>query len=456
MSNPNVTDSANQFTTQAFLDPYGIFMPQNRRELLMFQRDEYFMTEIFQALQMTEPVEGRQWYTWVEPKKVETVIAASAASAGATDATVDIVIKTTPSIVGGVFARIGDVYRRNNGDQFLVVALNKGTATITAKPPAGTNIAAVAANETFVLMGNNYPEASDPRAPMTGKARQIQNQLQIMQEIAQASGSVQTDKTWFEVEVPSIDGVSPSTKYWFSWEIKAMYDRMMYQINNTLITGSKVSYDVSSFTANFGTKAQNTAYGTGGLIPQAVGEGAQLGYSAGEPSMQWFFKVINTLIANQGDKENIMFNGMQFSQANTSWVVDQFKNGAITYGAFTGNSELAVKIGFNSFETQGYTFHWKDLAAFNNPDGLGAQGFTNVSFLIPTTPIKTSTGNMAKPVRMRYKQMQGNKMLATAFRYSTRNNQSPTSPGDYDSVEMIGEWGAELLAPWKSLYIYKQ
>jgi len=148
-----------------------------------------------------------------------------------------------------------------------------------------------------------------------------------------------------------------------------------------------------------------------------------------------------------------MFNGMQFTQANISWITDQMKNGAITYGAFAGNKELALKIGFNSFEISGYTFHWKDLAAFNNPQGLGAQGFSQRSLLIPTTPIRTSTGVMAKPVRLRYKQMQGSKMLGVGFRQSTRNNMNPTSPGDYDSVELLAEWGSELLAPWKSLDI---
>ena len=85
--------SANQFTTESFLDPYNIFMPQNRRELIGFQQDEYFMSEIFQQLQMTEPVEGNKWFTWVEPKKIEYLTATSSASAGGSDgAAVDVVI----------------------------------------------------------------------------------------------------------------------------------------------------------------------------------------------------------------------------------------------------------------------------------------------------------------------------------------------------------------------------
>jgi len=198
------------------------------------------------------------------------------------------------------------------------------------------------------------------------------------------------------------------------------------------------------------------AYSSGGLIQQAVGEGSSLGYAAGEPSMQWFFKVINLLIANQGDKENMMFGGMQWEQANIGWMVDQFKNGAITYDTFGGDAQLALKIGFKSFETAGYTFHNKSLSTFNNPDGMGAQGFSSNAILIPTTPIKTNTGNMAKPVRMRYKPMQGNKMVAIGFRNSTRNNAAPTSPGDFDSMELISEFGIEALAPWKMLWIYKQ
>ena len=243
MSNPNVTDSASQFTTQTFLDPYGLFMPQNRRELLQFQKDEYFMTEIFQQLQMSEPVEGRQWYTWVEPKKIETITSSASVNAGATDAAVVVAVKATPSIASGQYARVGDRYRQaSNGNIYLVVAVSG--LNVTFKPSAGTNVAAIAANEVFVYVDNTYPEASDPRTPMTGKPRQIQNQLQISQEIALASGSVQGDKTWFDLPAGALGVGSLAGKYWFSWEVKAAYDRMMYAQNNTLLVGNKVSYDV--------------------------------------------------------------------------------------------------------------------------------------------------------------------------------------------------------------------
>lgn len=446
--------SANQFTTESFLDPYNIFMPQNRRELIGFQQDEYFMSEIFQQLQMTEPVEGNKWFTWVEPKKIEYLTATSSASAGGSDgAAVDVVINATSGISGGVYARLGDVYRRSNGEELLVVAINKGTRTITFKPNNSTTISAVAAGETFVKIGTAYPEASDPSTPMTGRARQITNTLQIQQEIAQVSGSVQTDKTWFEVDTPSLDGTTVKSKYWFSWEVKAAYDRMMYSMNNTLLVGDGSTYDISSYATSFGSKAQSSTTTTTGLIPQIANEGGAFTYAPGEPSMNWFFKVINQLIKNQGDKENVMFNGMQFTQANISWITDQMKNGAISYGAFTGGKEMALKIGFNSFEVGGFTFHWKDMPMFNFPQGLGEQGFSQRSILLPVTPIRTSTGSMAKPVRLRYKQVQGSKMLGVGFRQSTRNNMNPTAAGDYDSVELIADWGAELLAPWKSLDI---
>ncbi len=452
MANPNVTDSASQFTSQAFLDPYSIFMPQNRKQLLGFQNEDYFMTDIFEALQMAEPVEGKQWYTWVEPKKIETIISSAAVGAGATDTPVVVAVKATPSIASGNFARRGDRYRQaSTGNIYLVETVS--ALNVTFVPSAGTNVAAIAANESFVLVDNAYPEAADPRTGMTGKARQIQNQLQLIQGTALASGSVQGDKTWFDI-TPEM-GLGIAGKYWFSWEVKAERDRMIYQQNNTMLVGQKLTYNLTT-PANWGSKAQSTVVTTGGLISQATGEGSSLGYSAGEPSMQWFFKVINLLIANQGDKENIMFGGMQWEQANIGWMLDQFKNGAITFGSFNQDAELAIKLGFKSFETAGYTFHNKSLSSFNNPDGLGSQGFGANAILIPSTPIKTSTGDLAKPVRMRYKPMQGGKMMAVGFRNSTRNNSAPTSGGDYDSMELITEFGIEALAPWKMLWIYKQ
>jgi hypothetical protein len=348
---------------------------------------------------------------------------------------------------------VGETYLRRNGEQLLVVDIVKSTRTVKFQPLNGTAISAVAANEVFVLNGTAFPEASSPMESMTGRARQYKNFLQIQQGTAKASGSVQTDKLWFDVPAVNLDGSAGTDKKWFSWEIGAERDRIIYRMNQTMITGVAGYYDTSAYTSNFGANQQGKAITTNGMITQAINEGGLFGYTPGEPNLNWFNKLINQLIKNRADSENMLFCGMQFLQANQSWVLDQFKNGAINYGAFNGNKELALKFGFKSLEMLDFTFHWKGFSEFDNPDGLGQLNYSQQALVLPTTPIKVVGGSMTKPMRMRYKPVQGSKMMAYGFRNSTRNNMNPNSAGDFDSVEMIAEWGMELLAPWKTLYV---
>lgn len=479
MSNtlPGTNSSANQFTSDTFLDPYGVFMPQKRREMIYFQSEEYFSLDIFQELRMTEPVKGQQFSFFVEPKKIVNLIAAETVAAGATNAAVTFSIQQTPGILNHIYARGRETLRRKSGQQLLVVAVDTSAYTITVKAKTGGAVEAITTGEVFTIVGNASPEASSPRTPLTGVPREVYNQLQIFQEIAQGSGSIQEQATWIPIAEAEVNGQAVSKKYWFAWEISAAWDRLTNQRATAMIASKKEEYtvDFSTYTS-FGSQATGTIPTTGGVIDQYVAEGNSEYYTNGSLDFTWYNGLENTLIKNFGDRENIMFSGVDFTHQNSSWIIDMFKNGAITYGAFNqsaskmadvnsgvGNSamvdgkELAIKMGFQSFSTPtGFTWHWKNLAEFVFPDGLGALGFGYNAIVIPTQPFRTSQGNMSKVVRSRYKMLPNGGQVATGFRNSTRNSSTPNSAGDFDSIEMITEEGIEVLAPWKGLFIQPQ
>lgn len=470
-------DSANQFTSETFLDPYGIFMPQKRRELVYFQSEEYFSLDIFQELKMTEPVEGQTFTYFVEPKKVVNLVAAEDMASGGANNSITFEIDATAGIANGIYARGREILRRASGQQLIVLSVSVANSTITVKAKSGAAVEAVTTGEVFTIVGNASPEASNPRVPLTGVPREVSNQLQIMQEIAQASGSVQTDKTWFEVAQADSNGQLVNKKYWFAWEIAAAWDRLTNQRANTLVASKKETYTDANLTTDFGSQSVGSIYTTGGVIDQYTAEGNNMYYTNGSLDFTWYNQLENTMIKNYGDRENIMFSGIDFTHQNSSWIIDMFKNGAITYGAFSQSAsamakdpytgagdasmvsgkELAIKMGFQSFSTPtGFTWHWKSLAEFNAPDGLGALGFGFNSLVIPTQQFRTSQGKMSKVVRVRYKQLPNGGQVATGFRNSTRNSSAPNSTGDFDSIEMIVNEGVEVLTPWKGLYVQPQ
>lgn len=440
-----------QLTSENFINPFGILKPQIRRQLIGYQTENYF-TDDMEEQEMEEPAYGPTWSTFIEPKKIELITVATAFSAGTTDGLVTITI--TPSGISSLksFARARMRLRRGvNGNLMFVESVDNSAMTITVRPPTGTAIAAGAVGEIFTLIGNASPEASNGLDGYTGKPRKIDNQLQIMKGAARSSGSLTGDELWVDLEKYGAQGQG-----WFDYEILAEVARFKYQMNVSLILEEM---DTLSIAAQYGTYATNTVAITNGIVPQIRRDGKVIPYSAGEPSLQWFYKIMNTLTGQYGDKENWFYAGQELRQNNTQWIIDQFKNGAINYASFSGSKEVAISMGFSSIEIDNFSFHQKNFDLYNMPDGLGAQGFTRNGFIIPTTPVKVvanaegGSKGMGKPVRIRYKPMKGGQRMRIVPLDGLRTWDVPTSSDDVFTYQMIAEWGSEMLAPWKGVVI---
>jgi len=443
-----------QLTNENFINPFGILKPQIRRELLAFQNYDYFMTEILEELTMEEPVAGFEWSTFVEPKKIEPLVVSANFAAGATDAEVTISIDPSTIANNKSFARERMRVRRSSNGQILFIqTVQNGANTIKVLPKTGTAVAAGLAGETLVLISNASPEGSDGLDTYTGKARKITNQLQIIRGAARATGSVTADELWFD-----LSQYGAEKQGWFDYEIISEVMRYMYQMNLALLLEEQ---DTLTVTEQYGTFAGTTVRTTNGIIPQTKLEGKTINYNSGEPSLQWFYKIMNSLTGQYGDKENFFFQGQELKQYNTQWILDTFKNGAIQYGAFNGNKEMALNLGFDSIAIDGFTFHQKNFDLYNMPDGLGAQGYTKNGFILPTTPVKVvsdlngSSKSMGKPVRLRYKPMPGagNSKMKISPLDGLRHRANPTSSNDVNTYDIISEMGIELLAPWKGIVV---
>lgn len=444
-------DTVVQLTTENFLNPFGIMKPQVRRQLLAYQDSDYFLSEILEELSMEEPVAGSTWSTFVEPKKIEPLVVATAFSAGATDAAVNVVLTASSISSTTSFARARMRLRRANGDIVFIQAMTPSTQTAQLLPQPGAAIAAGAIGEKLILLSNANPEGSNALSGYTGKARKIDNQLQIMKGTARATGSVTADELWFDLAQYGGTGQG-----WFDYEIISEVARFNYQMNMALLLEEQ---GTTTITAQYGDFAALTFSTTNGVIPQIKRDGKVINYSAGEPSLQWFYKIMNTLTAQYGDKENMFFAGQELRQNNTQWIIDNFKNGAITYGAFGGKKEISLALGFDSIFIDGFSFHQKNFDLYNMPDGLGAHGFTKNGFMLPTSQVKLVTdkdGNtkgMARPVRIRYKPMAGGQKMRIVPLDGLRQWGHPTSSDDVFTYQMIAEWGCELLAAWKGVVI---
>jgi hypothetical protein len=87
-----------------------------------------------------------------------------------------------------------------------------------------------------------------------------------------------------------------------------------------------------------------------------------------------------------------------------------FAGGGISYGAFNGASEIAVAMGFKSFQRGGYTFHKKSYEALTHFPMLGAAGFdyAGMGIVIPGDAGRDAkSGDSIPALQIRYKAAEG-------------------------------------------------
>ncbi len=302
--------------------------------------------------------------------------------------------------------RLKDVLLFPDGTEALVTAR---TATTFACYPTQTGavIPATVTNVTqIIIVGNAHEEQSDQPASRNTTLIRYTNNMQIFKGNSTASGTEMGVQTWFQA--PDQNG-----KMGWLWYFKAQRDennRFQNEREIQMLTGKKLTNATLAAVVPTTTKTE-------GLIPFIVNYGNVSSYSSiSGIQLADFENMIVTLDKNRGAKENTVWCGINLSQGIDRFMRDTMKNGAISYGAFSGSKEKAISFNFASFELTGYTFHKKTYDLFNHPRYLGAAGFPyqNMGLVIPSDKVGATfePGSKASEkvpsLRMNYLKGKGN------------------------------------------------
>lgn len=129
----------------------------------------------------------------------------------------------------------------------------------------------------------------------------------------------------------------------------------------------------SSGLVNAGSKSIQLAKG---LIPQITDSGNTLEYY-GNADKTTFDDAVLILNRSYGSDEYVMGMGLNLYQGLEKWLIDFASNGDnnISFNAFDGGQQQAIKLNFKSIETSGYSFHFQRWAVLSHSDSLGAGNF---------------------------------------------------------------------------------
>jgi hypothetical protein len=205
----------------------------------------------------------------------------------------------------------------------------------------------------------------------------------------------------------------------------------------------------------FGTKSTNSGVSetSKGLIPTIIDGGIAISYSS-------FDVTALDNMAKGLDKEvgameyHWLMDTNQMIEVQ-NYIQNKYQNGAILYGSFGGNAEIAVKQGFSSYTIHGRTFHMKKYMGFNAGAqyGVAASKWDDNGILIPMdTQRDSATGESVNSFGLRYQLYNGSRF----YKFDTGGlAKVPTSGKMELTISHIAKEGLQVFGANRFARVYK-
>ena len=392
-----------QTTTQNYVSTLSIHKPEVTEEFVQRYGDQS-LTGLLDAMGAMVPAAAKKVEHWEEDfiHQGITVITSAVAYPGTNTASVSLTYDVT--VANDNPLRQNDILLFKNGDTGIVTnAAPAGTATIyplTTWSAITGNLSEIA--DDVVITGNAYAEQTNQPLGLTATPIKYENDMQILKESYQVSGSEMTNIVWFQVQDPN------TGKSGWLWYIKGeadTYKRFVNYCEMQMLTGVKATN-----AANIAPAGKDFQTSEGLLTFIENGGNVQNYNGLSGFGLTDFDAMVRTLSKNRGAKENSLYCGTDLSLAIDDSIAAMFAGGGISYGAFNGAEELAVAFGFKSFQRGGYTFHKKTYDPFSYYGMLGADGYkyNGMGFLVPGDGgLDMKTRERVPALRVRYKEAGG-------------------------------------------------
>jgi len=314
-------------------------------------------------------------------------------TANADPATIDIAVGADRDNLN---VRVNDVVI--DGVQALFVEAVAGdNSTITVRPYKNWETAYTLADPiTLVIVGNDYAPGTDQPVEFIESGVVLrESATMILKDVYKATGSQETNKAWIPVPKTHASGGG------YVWYLKNEGDQRKRYENYrimSMITGEVVTSQ-SSITQNI--------TGTEGLYDAVKDRGINIvGAVADEADMD---AVVLALARVRADSEYTVWQSTDHKLGMDKMLADLAGSAANAhYGMFNNSKEMALTLGFSSYERGGYTFHLKQWDLLDDPTLLGKIPEYLKAFFIPGGKRKQpNSGILTNAFTVRYKDYGG-------------------------------------------------
>lgn len=409
-------------TTESFLSALSVLKPEKYPDLIERYPGQLMPRFIMMMeLAKRQIPTGNPTYSHYETNRDYPVVQSLAAyNAGGAGQSITITLAAASHDADGyapVQAGMTVVFKDGNTGYVDSVTPTLGAYVMVVFPHDATVTLSVGINEYIVWVANQYAEGTGQPNGLTGSVTEFSNNTQIIKAAYEITGSANTDILWFKY----------GGKDW--WTYKGETDtQLRFKMNQefTLLLQQE-----NTNTANI--TIANAGYNTRGLIPDVAQNGINLPHAIGNVNIPFFDNLSDAIKKQFGAREYMLYCGLKARQDVENFITNTMTNGAIVYGSFNGSSDLAIKMGFRSFEKSGYTFHLTTADIFSDPQTLGAPGF-NYENLMLGMPMDNGkdprTGNVIPSIAMRYKERPGYSRLNEIWFTGSAGLAVPTNQTD--------------------------
>tara|TARA_B100001939_G_scaffold56035_2_gene45161 strand:- start:7721 stop:9085 length:1365 start_codon:yes stop_codon:yes gene_type:complete len=332
-----------------------------------------------------------QWWEETRLHPIQEYTVSGSAIGAGNSQTVTLGSKTT-------FVRVGDVVLLAGGQRAYVSAVTAGTSYVIKNLVTGDLPELAVGSGKMAIVGNLYAQGTDqPSEFYESNVTKRTNDYMILKETYKVSGSQATNIGW--INLGNGD---------YRWYMKNEADtrqRFMDKREMMMLLGQKVTSSDAALSGISGSEGYFAAIADRGINVACASEAAMLALSDFDNLIKEFDKqganAEYALYVNRDQDlaiDDLLAKGSASSL--TSGIATQF-------GAFNNDADMAVQLGFKSFQRGGYTFHKHDWKLLNDPQLLGeAKEFIGAAIPLSTV-VDAKTGDRNPSLELNYKASNG-------------------------------------------------
>ena len=358
-------------------------------------------------------------------------------------------LATSPATyVGGVPARKDDYILikpsagysgATNVIHARIASVNETAGTFTAYPIDGAiSIPAIATAQEIIILGAMSTEIGGSKRSLTNDLLEYSNNVSFFQDSCEISNVAADMFLWTQL--------SAEGNYWGNYQDEKCFERVKQGMNNVYLFGKKITNTTLASTTPTDPMLQGN-----GIITEVLANGVTQNYTSltgfGIPEIEQLGAKFE---AENVTKDFMFIAGYNLRTSLSRNFADYLKNGAVTYGMFSGNEDKNIDLDFDALQYSGYNYQIIQTSLLSDAQTFNANGFNYIDegVLLPAGMRRdTVTGGSVPMVQIRYV---GSELLETVSRDNAKINGRFSMSTEYRSAS-----GVEVFGAVASAYISK-